>query len=239
MPARRAEPVVLLPGSAPTFPDPQRYDAEGMVAIGGDLSTARLLAAYREGIFPWYAEGLVPLWWCPDPRGVLDPAAVHVSRSLGRTLRRADFRLAWNSAFSRVMTECGRRRPGGTWILAEMLPAYGALHRLGRAHSLEVWVGQELVGGIYGVQVGGAFAAESMFHRRDDMSKVALVALCRSLAGAGVGLLDVQFVTSHLRSLGAVELPRAEYLRRLAVERDRVVDLRGLVPTLDPPAAPP
>jgi leucyl/phenylalanyl-tRNA--protein transferase len=143
------------------------------------------------------------------------------------------------------MRECGQRRKDGTWILPEMLTAYERLHRLGHAHSLEVWSAGELVGGTYGVQVGGLFAAESMFHRATDMSKVALVALVRSLFAAGIRLLDVQFATTHLRTLGAFEVPRAEYLRRLAVAVPLVVDLRGVVPDLgdraggEPEVAPP
>jgi leucyl/phenylalanyl-tRNA--protein transferase len=128
------------------------------------------------------------------------------------------------------MEECGRARPGGTWILTEMVTAYGELHRRGHAHSLEVWQGERLVGGVYGVQVGALFAAESMFHRATDMSKVALVALVRSVFAAGIELFDVQFATEHLAALGAVELPRQEYLRRLAVAAEQRVDLRGLVP---------
>lgn len=226
-----AQPVVLS-GPSPRFPDPARYDGEGLVAIGGDLRPPTLLAAYRAGIFPWYAEGSVPLWWSPDPRGVLDAGRLHVSRSLARTLRRGGFSLTWNRNFAAVMAACGEGRDGGTWILPEMQQAYAELHRLGHAHSLEVWCGGELVGGIFGVQVGAAFAAESMFHRRDDMSKVALVALVRSLAAAGCELFDVQFVTDHLRTLGACEIARREYLARLAVARTRTLDLRQLVPAL-------
>jgi len=229
MRARRAQPVILLPGSAPSFPDPRDYDREGLLAIGGDLLPERLLCAYGSGVFPWYAEGYVPMWWSPDPRALLDPEHLHVSRSLQKRIRRGGFTLTWNKCFPRVMRECGQRRKDGTWILPEMLAAYERLHRLGHAHSLEVWSDGELVGGTYGVQVGGLFAAESMFHRATDMSKVALTALVRSLFAAGIRLLDVQFATAHLRTLGACEVPRAEYLRRLAVVVPLVVDLRGLV----------
>lgn len=225
MRAPRRQPQFLKPGDPIGFPDPMRFDADGLVAVGGDLRPERLLAAYASGVFPWYAEGYVPMWWSPDPRAVLEPDRLHVSRSLHKVLRRGGFELTWNTCFDRVMRECGRRRADGTWILAEMVRAYGELHRRSAAHSLEVWSDRDLVGGIYGVQVGGLFAAESMFHRRRDMSKVALVALVRSLFAAGIALFDVQFVTPHLRSLGARELPRREYLERLAVERDRTVDL--------------
>jgi leucyl/phenylalanyl-tRNA--protein transferase len=177
------------------------------------------------------------MWWSPDPRALLDPEHLHVSRSLQRHVRAGGFALTWNRCFPRVMRECGARRRQGTWILAEMLVAYERLHRLGRAHSLEVWCGRDLVGGIYGVQVGALFAAESMFHAATDMSKVALVALVRSLFAAGIELFDVQFVTTHLRSLGAYEVPRREYLQRLAVARDHAVDLAGLVPSFHLPPA--
>jgi len=237
MRARAAQPVILPKGAVVPFPDPNGFDREGLVAIGGDLSTERLLLAYRSGLFPWYAEGYVPMWWSPDPRALLDPAHLHVSRSLQKRLRRGGFTLTWNRCFPRIMRECSRQRRDGTWILPEMLTAYERLHRLGHAHSLEVWRDGELVGGTYGVQVGGLFAAESMFHRATDMSKVALVALVRTLFAAGVRLLDVQFATEHLRTLGAFESPRAEYLRCCAVVASLAVDLRGVVPTLDPPSS--
>jgi leucyl/phenylalanyl-tRNA---protein transferase len=233
---RRPRPPVFLPTDAPPrFPDPADHDAEGLLAVGGDLEPATLLLAYGSGIFPWYQEGYLPMWWSPDPRALLDPAQLHVSRSLAKTIRRGGFELGWNRCFERVMQACGEQRANGTWILAEMLTAYGELHRRGSAHSLEVFCEGELVGGLYGVQIGGLFAAESMFHRRTDMSKVALVAAVHSLFAAGIELFDVQFVTTHLATLGAYEVPRREYLRRLAVARDRVVDLGALVPRL--PAA--
>jgi len=226
----RPVPKFLRPGDPVAFPDPRSFDREGLVAIGGDLHEERLLAAYRAGIFPWYAEGYLPMWWSPDPRGMLDAQSLHVSRSLRRVLTRGRFELTWNRCFGRVMHECGSNRPDGSWIIPEMVEAYAGLHRRGQAHSLEVWNGSELVGGTYGVQVGAFFAAESMFHRRTDMSKVALVALVRSLFAAGIELLDVQFATPHLQTLGAFETPREEYLRRLGVVRSRPVDLRSLVP---------
>jgi leucyl/phenylalanyl-tRNA---protein transferase len=226
-----AQPVLLTTPREP-FPDPSGYDAEGLVAIGGNLSSKRLLAAYAAGIFPWYAEGYVPLWWSPDPRALLVPARLHVARSLWRTIRRGGFELSWNRAMPRVMQAAGEARRDGTWIIPEMLTAYERLHRAGHCHSLEVWMGSELVGGVYGVQVGALFAAESMFHRRTDMSKVALVALVQSLFAAGIEVLDVQFATPHLRSLGAFEVPRAEYLQRLAVVRESTVDLRALRPAI-------
>ena len=228
----RRQPAFVRPGGPLRFPDPSRYDREGLVAVGGDLSTERLLLAYRSGIFPWYAEGYVPMWWSPDPRALLDRQHLHVSRSLQKVLRRGAFELTWNRCFPRVMSECGRLRKEGTWVIPEMLEAYTRLHQAGHAHSLEVWRDGELVGGTYGVQVGALFAAESMFHRITDMSKVALVALVRSLFAAGIEMLDVQFVTSHLATLGAYAVPRVDYLARLAAAAHRAVDLAGLVPVV-------
>ena len=225
-------PVFLDADHDGAFPNPELYDAEGLVAVGGSLTRNRLVAAYSSGIFPWFDEGYVPMWWSPDPRAYFDPDHLHISRSLAKTLRKNEFRLSWNTCFERVMRACGQQRSGGTWIIPEMLKAYVDLHRSGFAHSLEVWVGTELVGGTYGVQVGGLFAAESKFHRRADMSKVALVALVRSLFHSGMQLLDVQFATEHLRALGAQVLSRREYLHRLAVARNVTIDLTGLVPAV-------
>jgi leucyl/phenylalanyl-tRNA--protein transferase len=223
------EPIFLEPGSPPTFPDARRADAEGLVAVGGDLAPARLLAAYRQGIFPWYDERLPPLWWSPDPRALLQVDALHVPRRLERRQRRTGFGLTWNRDFPAVMRACARNRAGGTWILPEMIDAYARLHALGHAHSVEVWAGRELVGGLYGVQVGGLFAAESMFHRRSDASKIALVAAVRSLFAAGIELFDVQLAAPHLLALGAREWPRERYLMRLRAVRDKPLVLTDLV----------
>jgi leucyl/phenylalanyl-tRNA---protein transferase len=214
--------------NAPRFPPPEKADADGLVAIGGDLSTQRLLAAYDHGIFPWYDDGLPPLWWSPHPRGVIVPAELHVSRSLARTLRRGTFQFTWDTAFPDVMRSCGEEREEGTWILPEMRAAYERLHLLGHAHSVEVWREHRLVGGLYGVHRGGFFAAESMFHLETDASKAALVAAVRSLGRAGVELVDVQFVTPHLATFGAKEWPRGRYLRRVADLREKAVSLQGI-----------
>jgi leucyl/phenylalanyl-tRNA--protein transferase len=228
---RRHRGVLLIPPRGPlAFPDSRSADAGGLLAVGGDLSPERLLLAYEQGVFPWYDAGYPPFWWSPDPRAVLDPETLHVSRSLAQLLRRGAFELSWNRDFGRVMAECGCQRPGGTWIFAEMLEAYTRLHQLGHAHSLEVWVHGELVGGLYGVQRGGLFAAESMFHRRPNASKIALVAAVRSAFDAGIRLFDVQFLTPHLGSLGAREISRDEYLGRLGAVRGLSVDLSRLVP---------
>jgi leucyl/phenylalanyl-tRNA--protein transferase len=219
----------LPPYGPPVFPDPEDADAEGLVAVGADLAPERLLAAYERGIFPWYAEGLPPMWWSPDPRAIIDAERLHVSRSLAREFRRGHFRLSVNEAFDAVMSECGRERDGGTWILPEMRKAYGRLHALGHAASFEVWSGERLVGGLYGVQCGGLFAAESMFHRETNASKVALVAAVTTLFEAGIELCDVQFLTSHLESLGTYTVPRSEYLARLRAARSKAVRLPTVV----------
>lgn len=223
-----ALPLVLPPGGALLFPDPRRADDEGLLAIGGDLSAERLLFAYDQGIFPWYDAGMPPLWWSPDPRTVLEADETHISRSLRRRLRHRDFTLTWNCAFADVMRACADERPRGTWILPELVVAYVELHRRGYAHSLEVWMDGELAGGLYGVQRGAFFAAESMFHRKTDASKIALVVAVKSLFAMGIELFDVQFMTPHLASLGARSLRRAEYLDRLAEASRKSVDLRGL-----------
>ena len=217
------EPVWIPPGAPPRFPDPRLADADGLVAFGGDLSVARLLAAYRSGVFPWFDENTPPLWWSPDPRAVLTPATLHVPRRLERTIRRGGFEVTLDRAFRRVMEACSVGRSDGTWILPEMVDAYEAVHRAGHAHSVEVWIDGELSGGIYGVRVGGLFAAESKFHTRTDMSKVALVALARSFFAAGGQLIDVQFRTPHLARLGVVEVPRLEYLARVGEIADLAV----------------
>jgi len=221
-------PVLLSPEAPPVFPDPRRGDDEGLVAIGGDLSTARLRAAYAAGIFPWYNEGFPVLWWSPNPRAVLPAEELHVSRSLARRLAKRDYALTWNLAFADVIAACGEGRKGGTWIVPEMRIAYQQLHHAGHAHSVEVWQSNRLVGGLYGVQSGALFAAESMFHRQTDASKIAVVAASRSLHRAGIEVFDVQFATPHLRSLGVREISRDDYLARVARASQRSVDLSRL-----------
>jgi leucyl/phenylalanyl-tRNA--protein transferase len=223
---RRPEP---LPPCRFTFRDPRRADADGLLATGGDLEPSTLLAAYRQGIFPWPAEGVDLLWWSPDPRAVLPPDGVHVSRSLSRALRRRQFRVTIDAAFDAVVAGCADRPDDETWITPAMRAAYGRLHRLGWAHSVEVWAGDALAGGLYGVAIGGLFAAESMFHRVTDASKVALVALGRHARAVGVELVDVQMPTPHLASMGAVALPRDDYLAALARAVERPVNFTGAV----------
>lgn len=226
----RTRPLLLAPGGPLVFPDPARADSEGLLAVGGDLQPKRLLLAYDNAIFPWYSDGLPPMWWSPDPRALFEPERLHVSRSMQRELKKQRFEVSFDRAFGRVLRECGREREGGTWLLPEMIEAYEELHTLGHAHSVEVWDGSALVGGLYGVHRGGLFAAESMFHRVTNASKVAVIAAVRSLFAAGIELFDVQFLTPHLESLGAFEVSRAEYLARLGRVRDKSVNLRGVEP---------
>jgi leucyl/phenylalanyl-tRNA--protein transferase len=200
------------------FPDPRRADPDGLLAVGGDLRPERLLLAYAHGIFPWYDEGPI-LWHSPDPRWVLEPRRLHVPRRLLRTLRRGVFELRLDSAFGAVIRCCAsaaRRDQDGTWITPEMVDAYERLHALGFAHSAEAWCGGELAGGVYGVSLGAAFFGESMFFRRRDASKAALVALVWQLEAWGFTLLDCQVHTPHLERLGAVPWPRERFLAELS-----------------------
>lgn len=193
---------------------PELADETGLVAVGGDLSPGRLLDAYRRGVFPWYDLGYPVCWWSPDPRAIFELDDLHVARRLRRTIRSGRFRLTVNQDFAGVIRGCADREEG-TWILPEMIAAYETLHRLGHAHSVEAWYGDELAGGVYGMAVGGLFAGESMFTRVSDASKVALAFLVDRLRERGFQLFDIQFVTDHTRRLGAVEVSRAEYLARL------------------------
>lgn len=209
---------LLDPNSADLrFPPVHLASPEGLLAIGGDLRAERLLEAYRHGIFPWYSEGQPILWWSPDPRMVLFPDRLKVARSLRKTLRAGRFRVALDTRFRDVMHACAAPRPGqhGTWITAEMVDAYCRLHELGLAHSVETYLGEELVGGLYGVALGRLFFGESMFARATDASKVAFVHLVRQLTRWGFTLIDCQVSTAHLASLGAEEIRRQEFLRHL------------------------
>jgi leucyl/phenylalanyl-tRNA--protein transferase len=208
-----ARPPAPVPPSAWLLPDPRRADEDGVVGVGADLAPSTLVDAYRRGIFPWPHPGVPLPWFSPDPRGVIAVGELHVSRSLRRTVRRCGWTTTVDVAFDRVVTACGGERGDeGTWISPAMAHAYRRLHDLGWAHSLEVWEGTDLVGGVYGVQVGGVFTGESMFHRRSDASKVALLDLLARFDEVGGTLLDVQLTTPHLASLGAVDLERAAFL---------------------------
>ncbi len=208
---------------------PDLADEYGLVAVGGDLSPARLLAAYRHGIFPWYDDDTPILWWSPDPRAIFELDRFHISRRLRRTLASGQFRITVNRDFAAVIRACAERPGIGTWITADMIDAYERLHQLGFAHSVEVWRGDELAGGVYGVAIGGFFAGESMYTRLRDGSKVALAGLVERLRQRGFTLFDTQFVTDHTRRLGAIEIPRTEYLRRLreALVREAVFGAPG------------
>ncbi|TAM95574.1 MAG: leucyl/phenylalanyl-tRNA--protein transferase [Rhodanobacteraceae bacterium] len=214
----RIQPLdALAPG---TFPDPERalVEPNGLLAFGGDLSPQRLVAAYAHGIFPWYSEGDPLLWWSPDPRCVFATDDVHASHSLVKFLRKCAWQWSMDRAFEDVMHACAAPRDGQpeTWITPDMITAYTNLHLLGHAHSLEVWEGDALVGGIYGVAVGRMFSAESMFSRRANASKVALLLLARVLRQRGFPWIDAQVPNPHLLRMGARMLSRKRFLEELA-----------------------
>jgi len=202
------------------FPPVERAleEPNGLLAAGADLSEPRLLDAYARGIFPWYSEGQPVLWWSPDPRMVLLPAELRIPRSLRKRLARRDYEVRADTAFEEVIRACAapRRDQDGTWITGDMVEAYLRLHRSGRAHSVETWIGGELAGGLYGVELGRLFSGESMFARAPDASKIALAHLARQLARRGCGMIDCQMKTTLLARFGAREIPRREFVRRLA-----------------------
>lgn len=204
-------------------------EPDGLLCAGGDLSTTRLLEAYRRGIFPWYSVGQPILWWSPDPRAVLFPAEFKASRSLAKAARNRGFEVTFDRDFASVMRCCSDSdlRPEGTWISPAMMAAYWALHELGYAHSVETWLDGRLVGGLYGVALGRVFFGESMFSLERDASKVALKRLVETCLARGVELIDCQVASSHLASLGAREIPRPELVARL----------QSAIPGLEPPAA--
>lgn len=216
-----ALPYVLAPDDT-HFPPVERAHGSGLLAIGGDLSAQRLLAAYALGIFPWYSPGEPLLWWSPDPRCVFETARAKPHRRFARMLRSLEWTLSADRAFGDVLAACAAPRPGqhGTWITPAMRRAYQRLHQLGHAHSFEVWNGAHLVGGLYGVAVGGVFSGESMFSACSGGSKVALYAACRALAHWGMPLLDAQVANAHTLALGAVELPRARFVEALQQHAD-------------------
>lgn len=206
-----------------SFPplDKALIEPNGLLAAGGDLSPERLLAAYSQGVFPWFNEDDPILWWSPDPRMVLFPNELKISRSLSKTLRKGKYKICTDNAFFQVMQACAEPRKGqsGTWIHPEMVAAYVALHELGLAHSVEMWRDETLVGGLYGIAIGKIFFGESMFSRETDASKIAFVHLVRQLSFWEFGMIDCQMKTSHLASFGAREIRRKEFSRKL----DRLV----------------
>jgi len=210
-------PVYELPEDL-VFPPPELAEPDGLLAVGGDLSPERILLAYSAGIFPWYSEGSPILWWSPDPRLVLFPAELKVSRSLRQTIKKRLYHVTFDTAFEHVINCCAsakRRDEDGTWITDDMIKAYVRLHQRGYAHSVESWSGDELAGGLYGISLGRIFFGESMFANQPDASKVAFVTLCQHLAGSGYELIDCQVRTRHLQSLGAREISGAEFRRTL------------------------
>jgi leucyl/phenylalanyl-tRNA--protein transferase len=211
----------LQPDDPPdAFPpvDSALEEPDGLLCAGGDLSPQRLLAAYRRGVFPWYAEGQPILWWSPDPRAVLFPGEFKVSRSLAKAVRNRGFTVTFDQDFSSVIRHCGDRqlRPEGTWISPDMCQAYARLHDLGYAHSVETWHDGDLVGGLYGVALGRVFFGESMFSTERDASKVALHALVRALLSRNDAMIDCQVTSAHLERLGVRAIPRSEFIARLA-----------------------
>lgn len=212
------------------FPDPRSANSDGIVAVGGDLHPDTLLLAYRQGIFPWPVDRLPLLWFCPAERGVLEFKDLHIPRSLARAQRLTALRFTIDRAFADVIRACAATpRPGqeGTWITPAIVAAYVRLHRLGIAHSAEAWNGARLVGGIYGVDIDGAFAAESMFYHESNASKLALLHLIEHFRARGLDWLDVQVLTPHMRRLGAKAIPRNSFLEKLQRTRARKLHVFG------------
>jgi leucyl/phenylalanyl-tRNA--protein transferase len=210
-------PVFLLSDKV-AFPPPHFATPEGLLAVGGDLSQERLLCAYRTGIFPWYSEDEPILWWSPDPRLILYPSTLHVSRTLKKILNKKVFTVTIDRAFEEVITACAQTRlqnREGTWIVDDIHDAYCRLHLSGYAHSVETWKDGRLVGGLYGVSLGRCFFGESMFSRVDNASSIALVALVRYLEALSFDFIDCQVTTAHLKRFGACEIPRSRFLKEL------------------------
>lgn len=209
------------------FPDPNESDKDGLVALGGDLHPDSLVLAYRSGIFPWPAPGLPIPWFSPDPRAILEYKRMKPGRTLERAMKRLNLSFTIDRAFPQVIENCQRakRADKGTWITPEMKRAYLKMHVLGYAHSAEVWDGTELVGGLYGIAVDGVFSGESMFHTRDNASKIALMRLMEYLHGRGLDWMDIQMLTPHLERLGAREIPRADYLNLLKKTQSKALRL--------------
>lgn len=205
------------------FPPVSMADPDGLLAVGGDLSTERLLLAYRSGLFPWYNPGEPILWWSPNPRMVLYPDALKVSKSMRQVLRSGKFRISLDTAFAEVINACAntpRNGEYGTWIVPDMIQAYTQLHHLGWAHSVEVWEGDALVGGLYGIGMGKVFCGESMFSKQPNASKAGFVTLVQWLVGQGVHFIDCQTHTPHLESLGGTLIPGSEYMVALEAALD-------------------
>ena len=226
--------LVQLSRESITFPSPEGAlrEPNGLLALGGDLSPARLLMAYQRGIFPWFSPGDPILWWSPDPRAVLFPEQFHISRSMRRFHNRSPYTVTLNHAFGKVIDACASDRDEGTWITPDVLAAYVRLHELGHAHSIEVWHQDELVGGMYGVAQGALFCGESMFSRRENASKTALLVFCDYFIRQGGQLIDCQVLNSHTASLGATEIARRDYLNYLSLLKPLQLPSRCWVPQI-------
>ncbi len=210
--------TVFLLSERIAFPPPTLAEKDGLLAVGGDLRQSRLLLAYRLGIFPWFSEGDPILWWSPDPRLVLYPKDIKISKSLTKVIRKGLFRISMDTAFEKVILECAKvhqKQDEGTWINDQMIEAYCRLHESGYAHSVEAWLGRELAGGLYGVSLGKCFFGESMFTQVSNASKVSLAALSTYLITKEFDFIDCQVTTDHLNRLGAIEVPRKSFLRQL------------------------
>ncbi len=227
-------PVYYL-GPDPVFPPAENSDPDGILAVGGDLSPVRLIEAYSSGIFPWYSSETPIIWWSPDPRFVIYPDGVKISKSMRQVLKRDIFEIRFDTSFREVITACSgkRKHEKGTWITAEMIEAYVVLHKMGYAHSIEAWSEGRLAGGLYGVSLGGMFFGESMFSRESNASKAAFIVLADNLTRLGFDLIDSQVHTNHMESLGAFEMERDEFLTivKKSVKRETIsgnwgVDLR-------------
>ena len=211
------------------FPSPDSADWNGMLAVGGDLSVERLMLAYKKGIFPWYNPQEPILWWCPDPRCLIFVDQIKISKSMRQVLRANKFKVTFDTAFEAVMRGCQniyRPKQGGTWITREFIDSYVKLHEMGVAHSVEVWRGSELVGGLYGESIGHSFCGESMFAKETNASKYGLIMMARNLEEQGFDFIDCQIHTPHLESLGAIMLPRKKYLKRLSIHAKEGIDKR-------------
>ncbi len=232
--------IPCLPAGGTEFPSPNEAleDPSGLLAFGGDLSTPQLLAAYRAGAFPWYSDPDPILWWHPDPRAVILPDTLHIARSLARQIRKSPFRVTVDQAFGAVITHCADgssiHREKGTWITPAMRRGYTALHRAGHAHSVEVWQGTDLVGGMYGVALGRIFHGESMFSHQPNASRVALAILAKWLFENGFILLDCQIMNPHTQSFGAIDIPRARFIEYLEANREASCSARWPPVLLEP-----
>lgn len=211
-------PVISFNEENFSFPPLSEADEEGLLLIGGRVTPERVLQAYKKGIFPWYSDDEIPLWWSPDPRFVLFPENLHISRSMQKVLHKGPFTFRTNTAFMQVIAACAtvtRNGESGTWITPEMEAAFVALHRQGFAHSGEAWLGNDLAGGIYGIRLGSVFFGESMFSRQSNASKFAFIHLVQQLQKSGVQLVDCQVYSPHVESLGAHHIPRSEFVQLL------------------------